>query len=606
MTIGGTLTNSGVAYSWTGVSGNWKTASDWTPAGGPPTSSDSATISATGTYTVTVDSADAASSLTFSSADATPNDAGSSASLTIGGTLAMSAGALNVATESVASGVLTVNGALDLFGGALNVNAGGQVNLGGTLNYTGGTLTLNGGTIAGAGVVQVSNGAVLDVAANSTIASSFALTGGGGITGSATLTVSGAATFGGSGLLEAGAGTTLLEGATTDTGIVSLDNHYVLENAGTFDVTGGAVFYLGKNPAGAAGSGTIENDAGGTFDFQTASAVYNVYGANAFVNAGTLEQTVTTGTTDIEVPFTNTGTVSVQSGTLEFDGGGSSSGGTFRVASGATLDFGGGTRFTLSGDAFSGAGTVQLSAETGFFVAANSTIASSFALAEGDINGSATLTVSGAATISGSLNGLIGGGTTLLEGATTDTGVVYLDNHSALENAGAFDVTGSAAFYVGMNPYGSAGTGTVENDAGGRSTSRPRRRSTMSMARTRSSTRARWSRRSPRERPTSRCRSPIPARCRCRAGRSSSTAAVRLRAEPSRWRAGRRSISAAARGSRYRATLSAAPARCNCPPRPGSSSRRIRRLRPPSRWRKAISTALPRSQFPARRRSAAA
>ena len=61
---------------------------------------DSATIAARGPTTVTVNSADAANSLTLSSANATLNDDGASASLTIGGTLAISAGTLNVATTS--------------------------------------------------------------------------------------------------------------------------------------------------------------------------------------------------------------------------------------------------------------------------------------------------------------------------------------------------------------------------------------------------------------------------------------------------------------------------------------------------------------------------
>ena len=116
-------------------------------------------------------------SLTFSSANATLNDDGASASLTIGGTLALSAGTINVATNSVASGSLTVNSALDLSGGALNINKGGQLSLGGTLSETSGTLTLNGGAITGAGTVELSGGA-LDATANSTIASSFGWTGG--------------------------------------------------------------------------------------------------------------------------------------------------------------------------------------------------------------------------------------------------------------------------------------------------------------------------------------------------------------------------------------------------------------------------------------------
>ena len=183
--------------------------------------------------------------------------------------------------------------------------------------------------------------------------------------GAGTLTVSGAATFGGSSVDQAeGAGTTLLDGATTDAGAISLDGGYVLANAGTFDVTGSAYFYLGLIEYGTTvGGGTIQNNKGGTFDFQTASAVNSASGTNTFVNAGTLEQTVTAGTTDIGVTFTNTGTVSVQTGTLEFNVGGSSSDGTYILASGATLDFDAGT-FTLSGGSFSCAGVAQLSGGT--------------------------------------------------------------------------------------------------------------------------------------------------------------------------------------------------------------------------------------------------
>ena len=149
----------------------------------------------------------------------------------------------------------------------------------------------------------------------------------------------------------------------------------MLENAGTFNVTGSGYLYLGENAFGTSlGGGTIKNDSGATFDFQSASNVYNYTGATGFANAGTLEQTVTTGTTDIQVALTNIGAVSVQTGTLQLDGGGTSTAGTFTVASGATLDFDAGT-FTLSGDAFSGAGVVQVSGGT-LTTATSATIAS--------------------------------------------------------------------------------------------------------------------------------------------------------------------------------------------------------------------------------------
>ena len=36
------------SYSWTGVSGDWNVAANWSRSGGPPTLADSATIAATG------------------------------------------------------------------------------------------------------------------------------------------------------------------------------------------------------------------------------------------------------------------------------------------------------------------------------------------------------------------------------------------------------------------------------------------------------------------------------------------------------------------------------------------------------------------------------
>ena len=80
------------AYAWIGGTGNWKVASNWSPGSpaGPPKATDSATINATGpAYTVTINSADVAQSLTESSASATVDNSGS---LTLSGTFTLSAG----------------------------------------------------------------------------------------------------------------------------------------------------------------------------------------------------------------------------------------------------------------------------------------------------------------------------------------------------------------------------------------------------------------------------------------------------------------------------------------------------------------------------------
>src|SRR5271166_2033195 len=78
------------AYTWIGGTGNWNVAANWSPTGGPPKATDTATISATGAaYTVTIDSADVAQSLTENSSSATVDDAGS---LTLSATFTLSAG----------------------------------------------------------------------------------------------------------------------------------------------------------------------------------------------------------------------------------------------------------------------------------------------------------------------------------------------------------------------------------------------------------------------------------------------------------------------------------------------------------------------------------
>ena len=405
------------SYSWILGSGDWNNPGKWTPTGGPPKSTDSAAIAATGaSYTITVDTPDAANSLTLSSSSATLND---TASLTIGGALALSAGALNVNS----AGVLTANGLLSLSGGSLNVNSGA----------TAASLTQTGGTIGGTGK----------------------------------LTISGAATFSGSAFgTQTGTGTTLLKGVTTDSGFILLEGGRVLENAGTFNVSSSQIVAEG---------GTIKNDAGATFDFQSASTLFNDGGTNAFANAGTLEGTLPTGIANVEISVTNTGTIAAKTGTLELSGGGSSTG-AITAASGATVNFGGGT-FTLSGGSYSASGTTGVSGGTTNFTGAaipnlgaldvtggtialgsSGATASSLKQTGGTVGGAGKLTVSGAATFSGGAFGTqTGTGTTLLKGVTTDSGFILLEGGRVLENAGTFNVSSSETVAEG---------GTIKNDAG--------------------------------------------------------------------------------------------------------------------------------------------
>ncbi|RBP11158.1 hypothetical protein DFR50_11744, partial [Roseiarcus fermentans] len=375
---------------------------------------------------------------------------------------------------SSASAFTVASGATLDFGGGTFAISGGTFNVAGTVAVSGGTLALGNNLVtAPSFAVQVSGG-TLALGANAVTAPSFAQTGG-TISGTGTLTVSGAASFtGGNWDTETGAGTTLLQGATTDSAAyIALDGGRVLENAGTFTVNAaGGNFYLGYNPYGTpAGGGSIKNDAGATFTFQSASTIVNNSGTTGFINAGALTQSLTTGTTDIQVAFTNTGAVSVKTGTLEFDGGGTSSASAFTVASGATLDFGGSGTFALSAGTVNGAGTLGVSGGM-LALGANAVTAPSLAQTGGTISGTGKLTVTGAATFTGSNNDQeTGTGTTLLQGATTDSAAyIALDGGRVLENAGTFTVNaagGYGNFYLGYNPYGTpVGGGSIKNDAG--------------------------------------------------------------------------------------------------------------------------------------------
>ncbi len=178
--------------------------------------------------------------------------------------------------------------------------------------------------------------------------------------------------------------------------------------------------------------------------------------------------------------------MSVQSGILSFDDGGSSNGGAFTVAAGATLGFGGGT-FTLTGGTYSVAGQTLVSGGTANFAAAavgslgssldvtGGTLAlgaqnasvGGFSQSYGTVSGTGTLTVTGPALFSGSYDAETGTGKTLLKGATlVDASYVTLDGGRTLENAGTLTLQ-SGTVYLGYDPFAATlGGGKLVNDAG--------------------------------------------------------------------------------------------------------------------------------------------
>ena len=480
------------AYSWNGGGGNWRVAADWSPSGGPPNSTDSATVSATGgNYTVTVNSADVASSLTLSSSNATVNDDGTKASLTIGGTLTISAGTLDVAMTSTASGVLTVGG-LNLSGGAMTINAGGLLTLGGTLSQTGGTLTLNGGTIAGgtiqstAGTLALNGGTLsgvtLDGPLNLTstktqqrlhLANGATVVGSSG-TGPGTINVTGQNSFL---YLD---DTQTLSNDTINLGSASaydfLDN-WDTANAGNQiltlapSVTINVLGYAELAGSGASGDGIVNQ---GVID-QTGSGSYFFIDPLAFTNDGTIDAEAAGAQLDIDaVTFTNNGALDVAKGEDVFI-----EPTTFMTTVSSLIAVGANSWVAINpGDgAWTNSGSITLASDAALYLYGTTSLG-------GVVNGPGTLALAGGATtiVSGasikvSALGVSGSGTGLtLDKSLTYSGTFGAGAGTTLNlSSGSLTLTGTdsivGATISGSKTLNADGTTTVASlTIGGKTT----------------------------------------------------------------------------------------------------------------------------------------
>ncbi len=216
--------------------------------------------------------------------------------------------------------VIGANGSNTTFTVTLDVAATvNSLNLGGgsgtqTLSIASPTLTLTGPST---------------VNANGTLSQS-----GGTIAGAGSLTING--TFNWSGGLMTGAGVTTVNGPFNLSGLTNLNGGRTLNNASTANWT--SATGLGMRT----GTGSVINNTG-TWDAQTDGAtIVNYYlGATSFNNSGTFKKSAGTGTTSINIAFTNTGTVDVQSGTLSLGAGGSNTAALNVSGASATLLFAG-------------------------------------------------------------------------------------------------------------------------------------------------------------------------------------------------------------------------------------------------------------------------
>ena len=136
-----------------------------------------------------------------------------------------------------------------------------------------------------------------------------------------------------------------------------VSQYAALTNSGLIQWNGSGDWHLYND--GAKYHGLIVNLPGGVIDAQCNNEMSYAYGYERFSNAGLFRKTMSTNTTVIDVAFTNTGTVSVESGELDFDYANGALGGVFLAANGTALEFN-------NGGLLSGSFTAGFGANIGF------------------------------------------------------------------------------------------------------------------------------------------------------------------------------------------------------------------------------------------------
>ena len=419
---------------------------DWSNSG---TVNDGGNISANGAATLT-NLAGASFNLTTDFLNIA--NAGGSLSFINLGTLAKTG---TIAGTSRISVAVTDTGTITSDSGTLEFDGGGTfsgaIDGAGTVAFGGGTSTLGDLTAVN---LEVDGGTALLTGSQVAVSGTFYQTNGTvAIAGGSTLAVSGAAQFGpfGTGQVN-GPGTLSTAGTTTIEETLLLGGGLDWSNSGTINDDGNI---------SANGTATLTNLAGASFNLTTDFLnIANAGGSLSFINQGTLAKTGTiAGTSRLSVAVTDSGTITSDSGTLEFDGGGAFSG---AIDGAGTVAFGGGTstlgdltavnlavdggtalltgsQVTVSGTFYQTNGTVAIAAGSTLTVAG----ATQFGpFGTGQVNGPGTLSTAGTTTIEETI--LLGGGLDWSNsGTVNDGGNISANGVATLTNlAGAsFNLT---------------------------------------------------------------------------------------------------------------------------------------------------------------------
>ena len=414
-----------------------KTGGTSTSGGGV---SNAVTFNNTGTVT------DSSGILSISNVGVCSGTCAGSWSVASGATLQLGSGSTTAAVSGPISGAGTV------------VFATGTVNYTGTYNVTGGTQATSGianfnspATVTSVGPINVSNG-TLNFVTGKTITTTSVTQSAGTLEGSDTLTVTGAITW--SGGTQGGTGITNANGGMTLTGEPFLSGR-TLNNVKTATWNGSD--FLIQNGA------VLNNQAGATWNHENDSMIQFEGGTvPVFNNAGTFEKTGGTSTSgggvSNAVTFNNTGTVTDSSGILSVSNVGVCSGtcaGSWSVVSGATLELGGGVTAAAMSGPISGAGTVIFATGTvnytGKYDVTGGTQATS---GTANFNAPATVTSVGPINVSnGTLNFVTG---------KTITTTSLIQTAGTLEGTDTLTVTGATTWSGGTE----SGTGITNAEGG--------------------------------------------------------------------------------------------------------------------------------------------
>ena len=327
-----------------------------------------------------------------------------------GGTDLIYAAVSNAGLITATSGTLELAGG-GVLGGSMGGTGGGLVALGSGVFTLGATrVSLAGSLGLIGGEILLAGGQTLSLTGSVLLGQ--ALVGGGGVDGPGTFSTSGATSI----LADGSPQIFLGDGVTwINTGSVAVASAIAIG-----DLSGNRASLV--NAAG--GSMVFTADTGGILDDGYLDAQgYYWQGSGTLANAGLLAKTGGTATSEVDAVLTNTGTVTVSSGTLDFDGGGVL-GGSMGATAAGTLALGGGywsiggSRMTLTGPVDLTAGGIAIAAGQSLSLTGGATLGS------GELFGPGTLSTAGV---------------TAANGITLNDGLVW-------RNGGTLEMTGNVIF----------------------------------------------------------------------------------------------------------------------------------------------------------------